>query len=106
MAIASFLILFLSVPCSLFPVPESVKFSFSILSTEEPKNLKKLSRFQRSLSRCQKGSKRREKARLRVAKLHAKIKDIRKDFLHKLSTRLTRENQTVILEDLNVSVTI
>jgi putative transposase len=67
------------------------------------KNLKKLSRVQRSLSRCQKESNRRVKARLKVAKLHARIKDIREDFLHKLSTRLTRENQTVILEDLNVS---
>lgn len=67
------------------------------------KNLKKLKRFQRSLSRCQKGSNRREKARLKVAKIHAKIKDIREDFLHKLSTRLIRENQTIILEDLNVS---
>jgi putative transposase len=67
------------------------------------KNLKKLKRFQKSLSRCQKGSKRREKARLKVAKLHAKIKDIREDFLHKLSTRLTRAYQTIVLEDLNVS---
>ncbi|WP_368667616.1 RNA-guided endonuclease InsQ/TnpB family protein [Synechocystis sp. LEGE 06083] len=38
---------------------------------------------------------------LRVAKVHAKVKDTRTDFLHKLSTRLIRENQTVILEDLN-----
>jgi IS605 OrfB family transposase len=67
------------------------------------KNLKKLKRFQRSLSRCQKGSNRREKARLTVAKLQAQIKDIREDFLHKLSTRLICENQTIVLEDLNVS---
>jgi putative transposase len=60
------------------------------------KNLKKLKRFQRNLSRCQKGSNRREKARLKVAKLQAKIKDIREDFLHKLSTRITRAYQTVI----------
>jgi len=38
-----------------------------------------------------------------VAKLHARIKDTRTDFLHKLSTRMIRENQAVILEDLNVS---
>lgn len=44
------------------------------------KNLKKLSKFQRSLSHCQKGSNRREKARLKVSKLHAKIKDIRSGF--------------------------
>ena len=51
----------------------------------------------------EKGSKRREKARKRVAKIHAKIKDTRTDFLHKLSTRIVRENQTIILEDLNTS---
>ena len=67
------------------------------------KRLKKLRKAQRSLSRKQKGSKRREKARLKVAKLHAKIKDIRIDFLHKLYTRLIRENQTIVLEDLNTS---
>jgi putative transposase len=85
--------------------------TFATLSTGEKinapkplkKNLKRLKKFQRSLSRCQKGSNRREKARLKVAKLHAKIKDTREDFLHKLSTRITRENQTVVLEDLNVS---
>ena len=58
---------------------------------------------QRSLSRKQKGSKRRERARLGVAKIHAEIKDTRTDFLHKLSTRLIRENQTIVLEDLNTS---
>ncbi len=67
------------------------------------KRLKKLRKAQRSLSRKQKGSKRREKARVKVAKIHAKIKDTRTDFLHKLSTRLIRENQTVVLEDLNTS---
>ena len=55
------------------------------------------------MSRKQKGSKRREKARLKVAKIHAKIKDIRTDFLHQLSTRLIRENQTIVLENLNTS---
>ena len=67
------------------------------------KQLRKLRKSQRSLSRKQKGSKRREKTRLRVAKIHAKIKDTRTDFLHKLSTRLIRENQTIVLEDLNTS---
>ncbi len=67
------------------------------------KNLRKLRNAQKSLSRKQKGSKRREKARLRVAKIHAKITDIRSNFLHKLSTRVARENQSVALEDLNVS---
>ncbi|AGF51558.1 transposase [Synechocystis sp. PCC 6803] len=84
---------------------------FATLSTGEkiksPKplkaKLKRLRKCQRNLARKQKGSKRREKARLRVAKVHAKVKDTRTDFLHKLSTRLIRENQTVILEDLNTA---
>ncbi|MGB3205090.1 MAG: RNA-guided endonuclease TnpB family protein [Crinalium sp.] len=67
------------------------------------KKLKKLNRLQRKFSRTVKGSKRREVARKKVAKLHAKISDTRKDFLHKLSTKVIRENQTIALEDLNVS---
>jgi putative transposase len=55
-----------------------------------------------NLSRKQKGSKRREKARKRVARLHAKIADTRNDFLHKLSTKIINENQVIVLEDLNV----
>jgi len=82
--------------------------TFATLSTGEKiappryhqKALKKLRRLQRDLSRKQKGSKRREVARRKVAKLHARIADCRNDFLHKLSTRLIRENQTIILEDL------
>jgi len=67
------------------------------------KNLRKLHKAQRKMARRKKGSKRREVARKKVAKVHAKISDIRKDFLHKLSTRIIRENQTIVLEDLNVS---
>jgi len=67
------------------------------------KYLRKLKKAQQKLSRKQKGSKRREKARLKVAKIHAKITDTRTDFLHKLSTKIARENQSVVLEDLNVS---
>ena len=66
-------------------------------------NLQKLAKFQRKFARTEKGSKRRQKARLRVAKLHAKIKDIRTDFLHKFSTKLTKQYDTIVLEDLNVS---
>ena len=66
-------------------------------------NLKKLAKFQRKFVRTEKGSKRREKHRLRVAKLHAKIKDIRTDFLHKLSTDLVKKYDTIVVEDLNVS---
>ncbi|NEO54884.1 MAG: IS200/IS605 family element transposase accessory protein TnpB [Okeania sp. SIO3B5] len=67
------------------------------------KNLKKLGKFQRKLAQTELGSKRREKAQVRVAKLHAKVKDIRTDFLHKLSTDLVRKYDVIVLEDLNVS---
>ncbi|NEN91270.1 MAG: IS200/IS605 family element transposase accessory protein TnpB [Okeania sp. SIO3H1] len=67
------------------------------------KNLNKLGKFQRKFAKTDLGSKRREKARVRVAKLHAKVKDIRTDFLHKLSTDLVRKYDTIVLEDLNVS---
>lgn len=67
------------------------------------KRLHRLRKLQRNLSRKQKGSKRRDLAKTKVAKLHAKISDQRTDFLHKLSTKVIRENQTIALEDLNVS---
>jgi putative transposase len=63
---------------------------------------KKLSKAQRVLARKIKGSNNRAKARLRVAVIHARIADRRRDHLHKLSTRLVRENQTVVIEDLSV----
>ncbi len=66
------------------------------------KRLKRLKRLQRNLSKKQKGSKRREVARKKLARCHAKIADTRNDFLHKLSTKIIRENQTIVLEDLNV----
>lgn len=73
---------------------------------ENPKYLRKsekrLRKLQKDLSRCKKGSKNREKCRVRVAKQHEKITNQRKDFLQKLSTRIIRENQTIILEDLCV----
>ena len=49
-----------------------------------------------------KGSKNRTKARLKVAKLHEKIANQRKDFLHKTSTKIIRENQSIVIEDLRV----
>ena len=63
---------------------------------------RKLRAAQKTLSRRQKGSKNREKARLAVAKIQAKIADSRKDFLHKLTTQLVRENQVIAVEDLTV----
>jgi putative transposase len=68
----------------------------------ERKDRERLAKAQRELSRKAKGSVNREKARRRVAKVHARIADRRRDFLHKLSTRLVRENQTVVIEDLTV----
>jgi putative transposase len=70
---------------------------------EAPKPLKKLKRKQRRLSNKIKGSNNRKKEVQKVAKLHYKIACIRKDFLHKLSTKICSENQTIILEDLKVS---
>ena len=71
-----------------------------------PKHLKKsyrqLRHAQKSLSRKQKGSKNREKARIKVARIHAKITDTRTDHIHKLTTQLVRENQTIVVEDLAV----
>jgi IS605 OrfB family transposase len=64
---------------------------------------KALRRSQRNMSRKQKGSKNWEKARRRVARLHVKAADARREFHHQLSTRLIRENQTVCVETLNVA---
>ncbi|WP_017662175.1 RNA-guided endonuclease InsQ/TnpB family protein [Baaleninema simplex] len=66
------------------------------------KHYKRLRRAQKSLSRKIKGSRNREKARRQVAKIHEQIKDSRSDYLHKLTTRLVRENQTIAVEDLSV----
>ncbi|MFG2877068.1 RNA-guided endonuclease InsQ/TnpB family protein [Streptomyces sp. NPDC048337] len=63
---------------------------------------KKLRRAQRKLSRCTKGSNNRRKAKLAVAKIHARIADRRRDFIEQETTRVTRESQAVYLEDLNV----
>ena len=62
----------------------------------------KLRQATKKLSRRVKGSNNREKARREVARIQAAIADSRKDFLHKLTTRLVRENQTIALEDLSV----
>ena len=66
------------------------------------KHCKRLKKAQKNLSRKQKGSKNREKARIKVAKIHLKISDSRKDFLHKTTTQLVRENQTIAVESLAV----
>jgi putative transposase len=84
--------------------------TFATLSTgekvENPRHLrngsKRLAVLQRRMSRKQKGSKRREKAKKAVAKCHYRIGCQRNDFLHKLSSKLVRENQALVIEDLNV----
>jgi IS605 OrfB family transposase len=62
-----------------------------------------LRRAQRTLSRRQQGSTNWHKARRKVARLHARVTDARRDFHHQLSTRLIRDNQVVYLENLNVA---
>ena len=62
----------------------------------------KLRKAQKALSRKKQGSNNRHKARLKVAKVYAEISDARNDFLHKLTTRLVRENQVIAVEDLSV----
>lgn len=66
-------------------------------------NLKKLKRLQRKFSKKQKGSKNKEKAKKKLAKLHYRISNIRKDCLHKITSKVINENQVIILEDLKVS---
>ena len=67
------------------------------------KQEQKLKKAQRNLSRKKKGSKNREKARIKVAKIHEKIANQRKDYLHKISSYITNENQVIVIEDLKVS---
>ena len=71
-----------------------------------PKQFKKHHRrlrlAQKSLARKEKGSKNREKARRKFAKIHLQISDSRQDFIHKLTTQLVRENQTIAVETLEV----
>ncbi|GAA4540270.1 RNA-guided endonuclease TnpB family protein [Streptomyces collinus] len=84
---------------------------FAVLSTGEkidsPRFLRraerKLKKAQRDLSRKRKGSKNREKARLKAARAHAQVTDARKEFHHQLSTRLISENQGIGVESLSVA---
>jgi putative transposase len=84
---------------------------FAALSTGEKiahprhweRHERRLKRWQRRLARCQRRSKNRAKRALKVARAHARVADARRDFLHKASTRLVRENDVIAVEDLNVS---
>ncbi|MFB8797103.1 MAG: transposase [Microcoleus sp.] len=64
---------------------------------------RKVRKLQRKLARQPHDSRRRNVTRIKIAKLHNQITDTRKDFLHKLSTKIVNENQVIVLEDLNVS---
>ncbi|MFD8529148.1 RNA-guided endonuclease InsQ/TnpB family protein [Streptosporangium canum] len=64
---------------------------------------RRLRKAQRNLSRKEKGSANRAKAKLKVAKAYAKVTDTRRDWAHKLSTTLIRDNQAIYVEDLAVS---
>ncbi|MBF6437280.1 RNA-guided endonuclease InsQ/TnpB family protein [Nocardia cyriacigeorgica] len=64
---------------------------------------RRLRKAQQNLSRKEKGSKNRAKARVKVARAHARVRDARLDFAHKQATTVIRENQAVYVEDLCVS---
>lgn len=89
---------------------EGFTHQFAALSTGEivtapaeyKRQMKRLRRASRRLARKQKGSANRVKQKRRVAQLHERISTVRRDFLHKLTHRLTRENQALAVEDLNV----
>ena len=63
---------------------------------------KKLKHAQHGLSRKQKGSRNRDKARIKVARAHVRVADTRREFHHQLSTALIRENQAIAVEDLAI----
>lgn len=68
----------------------------------ERRDRTRLAKAQRALAKKAPGSANRAKARRKVARIHARIADRRRDHLHKLTTRLVRENQTLVIEDLSV----
>jgi putative transposase len=74
--------------------------------TANPRHLERkarnLARYQRRTARCQKGSANRAKAKAKVARAHRKVRAARADFLHKASTRLVRDHDLIVVEDLAV----
>jgi putative transposase len=84
--------------------------NFAVTSDEQrianPRHLqhkaRNLARYQRRMARCRKGSANHAKAAAKVARAHRKVRDARRDFLHRVSTRLIRENDTIVIEDLAV----
>lgn len=78
---------------------ESQKYSYPKFYRKSERQLKKL---QKQFFRAKKGSKGREKIRVKLARCHEKIANQRKDFLHKLSRKLVNDNQLIVIEDLNI----
>jgi putative transposase len=80
--------------------------SFGWNKNQRPKVFQKVrkeaSTLQLILSRCQEGGSNWNKASIKMAKIHEKITNAHRDFLHKLSTKLIHENQVICLEDLQV----
>jgi len=76
---------------------ESIQYPKYYIETE-----KKLAAVQRDLSRKQKGSKNRQKARLKVAKVHQRITNLRAEFLHKVSRKLVDSADLIVFENLNI----
>ncbi|MGH3309917.1 MAG: RNA-guided endonuclease InsQ/TnpB family protein [Streptomyces sp.] len=66
------------------------------------KKQRNLARYQRRMARCQRGSMNRRKARKKVARAHRKVRNARVDFLHRTSTKLVRETDIIVIEDLTV----
>ena len=66
-------------------------------------NQKRLSKLQRRVSKKIKGSKNKEKSRIKLAKYHEKLSNIKNNYLHQVSNKLLEENQLIVIEDLNVS---
>lgn len=75
----------------------------SVKSPDYSRSDRRLRKTQCKLARQQPDSNGRKRTRIRIAKLYNRIADKRKDFLHKLSTKVVSENQVIILEDLHVS---
>lgn len=80
---------------------KSAKKDFGFIKQKQA-HLPKLSHLQRQLARKKKGSKNREKIRVKVASLEEHIANCRKDWIEKETLRLTKENQLIGLEDLNI----
>ncbi len=83
-------------------VNDGIKTSKYANAKHLAKHENNLKRKQRQLSRKQKGSKSRDKARILVARVHERVSNVRQDFLHKLSRKLVDDNQVIVVESLHV----